>query len=94
MAAAFDGSALIFLIPFNERHDEDLLMRAMVQTFLDKSLCIAEETNHASEDLTLPWTENVHWALAQSRDAGVSLAISWIAPGGPVAACMRVAPHS
>jgi small GTP-binding protein len=28
------------------RPDEELLLRAMVQTFLDKSLCIAEETPH------------------------------------------------
>jgi hypothetical protein len=58
-AAAFDGSALIFLIPFNERHDEDLLMRAMVQTFLDKSLCIAEETNHASEEPGITASANI-----------------------------------
>jgi hypothetical protein len=29
-----------------EAADEDLLMRAIVQTFVDKSLCIAEETPH------------------------------------------------
>jgi WD40 repeat protein len=32
-----------------QRPDEELLLRAMVQTFLDHSLCIAEETAHGRE---------------------------------------------
>ena len=50
------------------RPDEELLLRAMVQTFLDHSLCIAEETTHGRQlvfpsqyrrEKDIPWQPDV-----------------------------------
>jgi len=43
-AAVFGGKCDFSNVARLPRADEDLLLRAMVQTFLDRALCIAEDT--------------------------------------------------